>query len=79
MTNISRLQDMRHYFDSGTTRTYAFRKQQLLAFKACIKKYEPEIYTALYADLKKVPEESWFTENGLLMQEINHTLSHLEE
>jgi aldehyde dehydrogenase (NAD+) len=79
MTNISRLQDMRHYFDSGATRTYAFRKQQLLAFKACIKKYESEIYTALYADLKKVPEENWFTENGLLMQEINHTLSHLEE
>ena len=79
MNNISRLQDMRLYFESGATRTYAFRKQQLLAFKACIKKYESEIYTALYTDLKKVPEESWFTENGLLMQEINHTLSHLDE
>ncbi len=79
MTNISRLQDMRDYFNSGATRTYAFRKQQLLAFKTCIKKYETEIYSALYADLKKVPEESWFTENGLLMQELNHTLSHLEE
>lgn len=79
MINISRLQDMRHYFDSGATRGYAFRKQQLLAFKACIKKYEQEIYTALYTDLKKVPEESWFTENGLLMQELNHTLSHLDE
>ncbi len=79
MINISRLQDMRQYFDSGATRPYAFRKQQLLAFKASIKKYENEIYAALYTDLKKVPEESWFTENGLLMQELNHTLSHLDE
>ncbi len=79
MINISRLQDMRQYFDSGATRPYTFRKHQLLAFKACIKKYEQEIYAALYADLKKVPEESWFTENGLLMQELNHTLSHLDE
>lgn len=79
MTNISRLQDMRHFFDSGATRTYAYRKQQLLAFKACLKKHEQDIYAALFTDLKKVPEESWFTENGLLMQEINHTLSHLDE
>ena len=79
MINISRLQDMRRYFDSGATRPYTFRKQQLLAFKACIKKYEQEIYNALYTDLKKVPEESWFTENGLLMQELNHTLAHLDE
>lgn len=79
MTDISRLQDMRHYFESGITRPYAFRKQQLLAFKTSIKKYEQEIYAALHADLKKVPEESWFTENGLLMQEINHIINHLDE
>ena len=77
MINISRLQDMRQYFDSGATRHYAFRKQQLLAFKASIKKYENEIYAALYTDLKKVPEESWFTENGLLMQELNREANTL--
>lgn len=71
------LQLMRRFFDSGVTRPLAFRRQQLLAFRDHLKKYEQEIYDALYTDLKKVPEESWFTENGLLMQEINHTLKHL--
>ncbi len=78
MTDISRLQDMRTFFESGATRTYAYRRQQLLAFKTCLQKYEQEIYTALNTDLKKVPEESWFTENGLLMQELHHILNHLE-
>lgn len=78
MTDISRLQGMRQYFDSGATRTGAFRRRQLKAFKASLVKYEQELYTALYTDLKKVPEECWFTENGLLMQEINHTLNHLD-
>lgn len=78
MADISRLQQMRRYFDSGATRDYAFRKQQLLAFKQVLVKYEQEIYAALYADLKKVPEECWFTENGLLVQELNYTLRHLK-
>ena len=78
MTDISRLQGMRQYFDSGATHTGAFRRRQLKAFKASLVKYEQELYTALYSDLKKVPEECWFTENGLLMQEINHTLNHLD-
>ena len=79
MADISSLSQMRRFFDSGVTRPYAFRKQQLLAFKSALNKYEKEIYEALYADLKKVPEESWFTENGLLMQEINYALKNLQE
>ncbi len=79
MADISSLSQMRRFFDSGVTRPYAFRKQQLLAFKSALNKYEKEIYEALYADLKKVPEESWFTENGLLMQEINYALKNLRE
>lgn len=79
MADISSLRQMRQFFDSEVTRPYAFRKQQLLAFKSVLNKYEKDIYDALYADLKKVPEESWFTENGLLMQEINYALKNLQE
>jgi aldehyde dehydrogenase (NAD+) len=78
MANITSLEKMRRFFDSGLTRPYAFRRQQLIAFKEAIIKYEKDIYTALHSDLKKTPEESWFTENGLLMQEINYTLKHLK-
>lgn len=77
MTDTARLSAMRTYFESGTTRSYAFRRQQLLALKNVLKKREQDLYTALYTDLKKVPEEAWFTENGLLMQELNHLLKHL--
>lgn len=79
MADISSLRQMRQFFDSAVTRPYAFRKQQLIAFKNALNKYEKEIYDALYADLKKVPEESWFTENGLLMQEINYSLKNLQD
>lgn len=79
MADISSLRQMRQFFDSAVTRPYAFRKQQLIAFRNALNKYEKEIYDALYADLKKVPEESWFTENGLLMQEINYALKNLQD
>ena len=42
-------------------------------------KYETELYEALYTDLKKSPEESWVTEIGFLIAEINHTLKHLSQ
>ena len=78
MITIERLQTMRSYFNSGATRTYAFRIQQLKAFKAALIKYEEEFYDALYKDLKKTKEECWVTENGLLMQELNYALKNLK-
>ena len=78
MPDNSPLPKMRAFFDSGATRSYSFRREQLLKFKATIQEYEQEIYTALYSDLKKIPEECWFTENGLLLQEINYALKNLK-
>ena len=72
------LLEMRQYYDTGATRLYSFREQQLLTFKRTVLKYETEINRALYEDLKKTPEEGWLTETGLLLQEINHTLKHLK-
>lgn len=79
MANISTLSAMRRYFDTGITRPYAFRKQQLIKLRDGIKKYEQPLHEALYADLKKSPEECWVTETGFLTAEINATLKHLKE
>jgi aldehyde dehydrogenase (NAD+) len=65
------------YFNSSITRSYAFRKEQLLKLKKAVLRYEKEFYDVLYRDLKKSPEESWVTEVGFLIAEINHTLKHL--
>jgi aldehyde dehydrogenase (NAD+) len=68
---------LRAYYESGATRTLAFRKQQLQLLKAAILKYEQSLYDALYSDLKRSPEESWVTELGVVMAEINLALRSL--
>jgi aldehyde dehydrogenase (NAD+) len=74
---LSDLQDMRHYFDSGITKPYSFRKQQLQKLKSAIRHHENDLHKALHADLKKSPEESWVTETGFLISEINSALRNL--
>src|SRR5687768_190058 len=73
------LLSLRNYFDSGVTRPYAFRRQQLQKLKAAILQYEEALYAALHADLKKSPEESWVTETGFLIGSLNRTLKGLRE
>lgn len=68
---------LRRYFQTGITRPYAWRRLQLLALKKAIMEHETEIQAALYADLKKSPEEAYGTETGLVIAELNHTLKHL--
>lgn len=79
MELLSRLQQQRVYFNQGATRSYEFRRKQLLAFKQAVLKYEEPINKALHSDLKKTIEECWVTETGLLLQEINYTLKHLRD
>jgi len=69
---------MRKYFNSGITKPYAFRKEQLKKLQAAVKKYEVQLHEALYTDLKKSPEECWVTETGFLLSEISNTLKHLQ-
>ena len=68
---------MRRFFLRGATRTYQFRRQQLIALRNAIKKYERHIESALYADLKKNPEEVYATETGLVVAELNVALKNL--
>jgi aldehyde dehydrogenase (NAD+) len=76
---IQQLQNLNLYFHQGKTRSYDFRKQQLLRLKKVILEHEKDLQEALYKDLKKSPEESWITETGFLIAEINHTLKHLRQ
>jgi len=76
---INRLQLLRDYYDSGGTRPYAFRKQQLQKLKSLILQNEKQLHEALYTDLKKSPEESWVTETGFLISEINSALKNLAQ
>jgi len=71
------LETIQAYFDTGATKTYSFRRQQLKKLKAAIEKYEEEIYAALHSDLKKSKEESWVTENGMVLSELNYALKNL--
>lgn len=72
-----KLASLRRYFDSGITRSYAFRKEQMLKLRRAVNRYEEELHQALYADLKKSPEESWVTETGFLLSELKYIEKHL--
>ena len=75
----SGLLTMRNYYESGVTKKYDFRKKQLQLLKETVLKYEKEIYNALYTDLKKSPEESYATELGLILAEVNGALKNLHK
>lgn len=77
MDIVQQIQQQRAYFNSGITKPYAFRKTQLQKLKDAISRYEKELHEALYADLKKSPEECWVTETGMVISEINAALKHL--
>jgi aldehyde dehydrogenase (NAD+) len=70
---------MRNYFKTGVTKSYAFRIEQLKKLKAAIYKYEQELHTALYTDLKKSKEESWVTETGMVIAEISAMEKELKQ
>jgi aldehyde dehydrogenase (NAD+) len=79
MVPVKELNEMRAYFESGITLKADFRKMQLKNGSRYWRKIEQEIYKALYADLKKSPEECWVTENGFLLAEINQAISELDQ
>ena len=81
MTNgdiVIQLQAMRHYFASGSTRPYAFRKEQLEKLKQSVLAHEQDLYSALKTDLNKSAEETWVTETGMVIAELNAMLGNFK-
>ena len=74
---IEELNALRGFFHTGATRTYAWRREQLQRLYQVVAANEAAIQQALYADLKKSPEEAYATETGLVLSEIRYTLKHL--
>ena len=79
MSDISSLENLRTFFNSGNTQSYAFRKEQLNRLKSSILKHEQDLYDALYTDLKKSPEEVWVTETGMVISELNTAIKKLSK
>jgi aldehyde dehydrogenase (NAD+) len=69
----------RDFFATGITRSYAFRKGQLMVLKKALQRNENELISALKKDLGKSAFESYGTEIGVVHEEINHAIKHLRE
>ena len=69
----------RTYFNTGATCTAAFRRQALERLRAALLEHEEELNAALLADLNKAPAESYFTETGMVLEELRFQLKHFEK
>ena len=71
-------QAQKAFFNAQATKSYDFRKTQLLKLKEMVKAHEQDIMTALLKDFGKPNFESYVTEIGFLYDEINYTIKHLK-
>ncbi|HNA97291.1 MAG TPA: aldehyde dehydrogenase family protein, partial [Chitinophagaceae bacterium] len=78
MSLINELENLRNYFERGATLSADFRIEQLKKLKQSILEYEDELYQALYTDLKKNKEETWVTETGMVISELNTALRKIK-
>jgi aldehyde dehydrogenase (NAD+) len=69
----------KQFFATGTTRTYAFRVEQLLKLRSAIQANEQKITEALYKDFKKPAYEVYTTEIGPVLSEIRLVLKELKK
>lgn len=78
MTDSERLQKQQAaWFSQGATREITHRIGVLGMLQSWIQSHENEIARALAEDLGKAPAESYFSETGMVLQELRHTLRHL--
>jgi acyl-CoA reductase-like NAD-dependent aldehyde dehydrogenase len=77
-TTISELLgDQKQFFAQGRTKQVNYRIQQLKKLRDVIRSNENRIHQALKADLGKPAFESYITEVGFVLEEINHFLKNL--
>lgn len=69
--------EQKAYFLTGATRPVHSRLKALTALKAAILSHEEEILQALRADLGKSEQESYMSEVGMVLSELNHILRRL--
>jgi len=69
----------RHFFQNGETLHESFRRKNLEKLKKMLQDNEQEIYQALKEDLNKSEHESYTTELGFLLVEIDVALKNLKK
>lgn len=80
MKNITDiLQNQKAFFKTQKTKDVAFRLQLLKALKTEIIANEQAIYNALKKDFKKPEFESYLSEFGLVISELNLTIKNLKK
>jgi len=68
---------LQRYFDSGATRSFEWRREQLRGLDVFLHEREAAIAEAVHADLGKPVAETWLTEIGYLCTEIRYALRNL--
>ena len=77
-TLAERVERLRRTFRSGKTRPVEWRRSQLQALRRMFVEHADDYEAALKADLHKSTFESYATEIGFLIHEIDHALNHLD-
>ena len=75
---ISIVKAQRAYFNSGATRSYQSRIDNLHKLKATLSNYEPALTTALHADLGKPTFEAYVSEIGFSLHDASKTIKSLK-
>jgi aldehyde dehydrogenase (NAD+) len=75
----SDVQNIHDYFSSGLTKSYEWRVEQLQQLKKMTIEQEDKILAALKSDLNKGTMESWSSEVGFIIGDIDHTIKHLKK
>lgn len=73
------VKNQKDFFNSGVTKDLEFRKQSLLKLKNAINEHENEIFLALKEDLSKSEFETYISEIGMVLEEINFMLKNMKK
>ncbi|BAZ11146.1 aldehyde dehydrogenase [Calothrix sp. NIES-4071] len=69
----------RKFFQSGTTKDFAFRLAQIKILKQAIIQHQTDITHALLADLNRAEVETYGTEILLILSEIDYAIKNLKQ
>jgi acyl-CoA reductase-like NAD-dependent aldehyde dehydrogenase len=69
--------NQKKFFNSGTAKDISFRIKQLINLKKAIMENEEEILDACKFDMKKPLLETYVSERGMVLNEIDYAVKHL--
>lgn len=72
------LQKQKIFYQNGFTKPLSVRIERLQTLKRLLKENEEQITEAVYKDFRKPAFETFGTEIGIIIGEINYALKHLE-